>query len=77
MNAEELNSTLSIPRERLRKANFRRGVCYHHEDGTRVEFWSDGRRVLILHDSRADGWDIYKPASTSNNVEATLKAAGL
>ncbi len=64
-------------RERLQKAGYRFKSTVASLDGTALQFWDNGKQTIIVHDYKTDGFEIYKPACASNDVEKTLKAIGV
>ena len=48
-----------------------------HDPPQFLRAYNVGGKLIVVHDMRDDGWDIYAPVSSSNEVGATLKAAGL
>lgn len=77
MNSERLNK-MNILTEtvhpRLRKAGYRFVASTAQLDGTVLQFWQNATQTIIVHDYKNDGFEIYKPACRSNDVEKTLKA---
>ena len=74
---ETTRNIMQMVHERLRKADYRFASSTARLDGTSLEFWIKDGRVIIVHDYKNDGFEIYKPASPSNDLEKTLKSIGV
>ncbi len=72
-----MSAIIDSVNDRLRKAGYRFKSKVASLDGTSLNFWDNGKQTIILHDYKTDGFEVYKPASASNDVEKTLKAIGV
>jgi hypothetical protein len=75
--ANKVNILTETVHPRLRKASYRFESSTSRLDGTVLQFWQKDGQTIIVHDYKQDGFEIYKPACRSNDVEKTLKAIGV
>ena len=50
------------------------GFCQIGSDGTEISGWATDKDLYIVHNYGKDGFEVYKPVTSENNVDQTLQA---